>query len=53
MNDLINVVLFVVFNFGALWVVPGFLVGRWYAETFAAKHDMERRWNGRKNYREG
>lgn len=51
MNDLINVVLFVVFNFGALWAVPGFLVGRWYAETWRAKADMERVWNGRKHYR--
>jgi hypothetical protein len=53
MDQVISLVFFLVVNGGALWAVPGFLAGRWHAETFAAKFDMERRWNGRKNYREG
>lgn len=41
-----------------MWVIlgigvfGGFYVGRWSAETSAARHDMRRRWNGRKGYRE-
>jgi hypothetical protein len=31
----------------------GFVTGRWSAETFRAKFDMERDWNGRKKYRDG
>jgi hypothetical protein len=52
MEQAISLAFFLVTNGGALWALPGFLVGRWYAETFRAKADMERVWNGRKNYRE-
>lgn len=52
MDQVIHLLMFVAMNFGALWLVPGFLLGRWHAETFRAKADMERVWNGRRNYRE-
>jgi hypothetical protein len=41
-----------------LWVVlalglfVGFLIGRWSAETFRARSDMSRVWEGRKGYRQ-
>ena len=53
MDQVLGLVWYLLTNLGALWLIPGFLFGRWHAETFAAKFDMERRWNGRKNYREG
>lgn len=31
--------------------IPGFYFGRWTAETGRARHDMDKTWNGRKNYR--
>jgi hypothetical protein len=35
----------------AVGTVPGFYVGRWYAETFRAKFDMKRIWKNRDLYR--
>lgn len=32
-------------------MVPGFYLGRWYAETFRAKVEMKRAWAGRGGYR--
>jgi hypothetical protein len=37
----------------AIGTIPGFYVGRWTAESRRAHHDMDRTWNGRKNYRTG
>lgn len=34
----------------AIGSIPGFYVGRWTAETGRARHDMDKTWNGRKNY---
>lgn len=34
-----------------LGMVPGFYLGRWHAETFRAKTEMQRAWAGRRGYR--
>ncbi len=36
---------------GIVGLFLGFFIGRWYAETFAARFDMRRRWESRQNYR--
>ena len=36
----------------AVGTVPGFYVGRWYAETFRARFEMRRTWANRDLYRQ-
>lgn len=42
---------YTILTFIALGTVPGFYVGRWYAETFRARFDMRRTWDNRDQYR--
>jgi hypothetical protein len=37
----------------ALGVFLGMFVGRWRAENGRARHDMDKTWNARKDYRGG